>query len=203
MKIICVGRNYAAHVKELGNEIPEEPVIFMKPKSALLQSHTPFYYPEFSNELHYECELVLRVCKNGKYIQERHAGNYYNGITVGIDFTARDIQNELKAKGLPWEKAKAFDNSAAVGKFVDVTPGLNKKNINFSLLKNKEEVQKGNSANMIFSFDALISNISNFFSLNIGDLIFTGTPAGVGECVVGDILEAFYEKDNLLTVEVK
>jgi 2-keto-4-pentenoate hydratase/2-oxohepta-3-ene-1,7-dioic acid hydratase in catechol pathway len=203
MKIICVGRNYAEHAKELGNEIPEEPVIFMKPKSALLQSHTPFYYPEFSNELHYECELVLRVCKNGKYIQERHAANYFNGITVGIDFTARDIQNELKAKGLPWEKAKAFDNSAAVGKFVDVTPGLNKKNINFSLLKNKEEVQKGNSGQMIFNFDALISNISNYFSLNIGDLIFTGTPAGVGECVVGDILEAFYEKDNLLTVEVK
>lgn len=203
MKIICVGRNYAEHAKELGNEIPEEPVIFMKPKSALLQSHTPFYYPEFSNELHYECELVLRVCKNGKYIQERHAANYYNGITVGIDFTARDIQNELKAKGLPWEKAKAFDNSAAVGKFVDITPGLNRKNINFNLLKNKEEVQKGNSGQMIFSFDALIANISNYFSLNIGDLIFTGTPAGVGECVVGDILEAFYEKDNLLTVEVK
>jgi 2-keto-4-pentenoate hydratase/2-oxohepta-3-ene-1,7-dioic acid hydratase in catechol pathway len=203
MKIICVGRNYAEHAKELGNEIPEEPVIFMKPKSALLQSHTPFYYPEFSNELHYECELVLRICKNGKYIQERHAANYYNGITVGIDFTARDIQNELKAKGLPWEKAKAFDNSAAVGKFVDITPGFNKKNINFSLLKNKEEVQKGNSANMIFGFDALIANISNFFSLNIGDLIFTGTPAGVGECVVGDVLEAFYEKDNLLSVEVK
>jgi 2-keto-4-pentenoate hydratase/2-oxohepta-3-ene-1,7-dioic acid hydratase in catechol pathway len=203
MKIICVGRNYADHVKELGNEIPEEPVIFMKPKSALLQSHTPFYYPEFSNELHYECELVLRVCKNGKYIQERHASNYFNGITVGIDFTARDIQNELKAKGLPWEKAKAFDNSAAVGKFVDITPAFNKKNVNFSLLKNKEEVQKGNSGSMIFSFDALIANISNYFSLNIGDLIFTGTPAGVGECVVGDILEAFYEKDNLLTVEVK
>jgi 2-keto-4-pentenoate hydratase/2-oxohepta-3-ene-1,7-dioic acid hydratase in catechol pathway len=203
MKIICVGRNYADHAKELGNDIPDEPVIFMKPKSALLQSHTPFYYPEFSNELHYECELVLRVCKNGKYIQERHAGNYYNGITVGIDFTARDIQNELKAKGLPWEKAKAFDNSAAVGKFIDVTPALNRKNINFSLLKNKEEVQKGNSGQMIFSFDALISNISNYFSLNIGDLIFTGTPAGVGECVVGDILEVFLEKENLLTVEVK
>jgi 2-keto-4-pentenoate hydratase/2-oxohepta-3-ene-1,7-dioic acid hydratase in catechol pathway len=203
MKIICVGRNYAEHAKELGNEIPDEPVIFMKPKSALLQSHTPFYYPEFSNELHYECELVLRVCKNGKYIQERHASNYYNGITVGIDFTARDIQNELKAKGLPWEKAKAFDNSAAVGKFVDTTPALNRKNINFSLLKNKEEVQKGNSGSMLFSFDALISNISNYFSLNIGDLIFTGTPAGVGECVVGDILEAYFEKDNLLTVEVK
>jgi 2-keto-4-pentenoate hydratase/2-oxohepta-3-ene-1,7-dioic acid hydratase in catechol pathway len=203
MKIICVGRNYADHAKELGNEVPDEPVIFMKPKSALLQSHTPFYYPEFSNELHYECELVLRVCKNGKYIQERHASNYYNGITVGIDFTARDIQNELKAKGLPWEKAKAFDNSAAVGKFIDTTPALNRKNINFSLQKNREEVQLGNSGKMIFSFDALIANISNFFSLNIGDLIFTGTPAGVGECVVGDVLEGFLEKESLLSVEVK
>jgi 2-keto-4-pentenoate hydratase/2-oxohepta-3-ene-1,7-dioic acid hydratase in catechol pathway len=203
MKIICVGRNYADHAKELGNDIPDEPVIFMKPKSALLQSHTPFYYPEFSNELHYECELVLRVCKNGKYIQERHASNYYNGITVGIDFTARDIQDELKKKGLPWEKAKAFDNSAAVGKFVDVTPALNRKNIGFTFYKNKELVQTGNSGNMIFSIDALIANISNYFSLNIGDLIFTGTPAGVGECVVGDILEAFLEKENLLTVEVK
>jgi 2-keto-4-pentenoate hydratase/2-oxohepta-3-ene-1,7-dioic acid hydratase in catechol pathway len=203
MKIICVGRNYADHAKELGNDIPDEPVIFMKPKSALLQSHTPFYYPEFSNELHYECELVLRVCKNGKYIQERHAANYYNGITVGIDFTARDIQDELKKKGLPWEKAKAFDNSAAVGKFIDVTPAMNRKNINFSFFKNKELVQQGNSGNMIFSIDALIANISNYFSLNIGDLIFTGTPAGVGECVVGDVLEAYLEKDNLLSVEVK
>ena len=203
MKIICVGRNYADHAKELGNDIPDEPVIFMKPKSALLQSHTPFYYPEFSNELHYECELVLRVCKNGKYIQERHASNYYNGITVGIDFTARDIQDELKKKGLPWEKAKAFDNSAAVGKFIDVTPAMNRKNIGFTFYKNKELVQTGNSGEMIFSIDTLISNISNYFSLNIGDLIFTGTPAGVGECVVGDILEAFLEKDNLLTVEVK
>ncbi len=203
MKIICVGRNYVDHAKELGNDIPDEPVIFMKPKSALLQSHTPFYYPEFSNELHYECELVLRVCKNGKYIQERHAANYYNGITVGIDFTARDIQDELKKKGLPWEKAKAFDNSAAVGKFIDVTPAMNRKNIGFTFYKNKELVQDGNSGKMIFSIDSLISHISNYFSLNIGDLIFTGTPAGVGECVVGDVLEAFLEKENLLTVEVK
>ena len=203
MKIICVGRNYADHAKELGNDIPDEPVIFMKPKSALLQSHTPFYYPEFTNELHYECELVLRVCKNGKYIQERHAGNYYNGITVGIDFTARDIQDELKKKGLPWEKAKAFDNSAAMGKFIDVTPGLNKKNINFCLYKNKELVQKGNSANMLFSFDSIIEHISNYFSLNIGDLIFTGTPAGVGECVVGDELEGFIEDQKLFNLEIK
>lgn len=203
MKIICVGRNYAEHAKELGNDIPDEPVIFMKPKSALQQSHTPFYYPEFTNELHYECELVLRVCKNGKYIQERHAGNYYNGITVGIDFTARDLQDELKKKGLPWEKAKAFDNSAAVGKFIDITPDFNRKNINFCLYKNKELVQQGNSANMIFNFDAIIENISNYFSLNIGDLIFTGTPAGVGECVVGDELEAFIEEQKLLSLEIK
>ena len=203
MKIICVGRNYAAHAKELGNEIPAEPVIFMKPKSALLQSHTPFYYPEFTNELHYECELVLRVCKNGKYISERQAPNYYNGITTGIDFTARDIQNDLMAKGLPWEKAKAFDNSAAVGKFIDITPELNKKSINFSFYKNKEIVQQENSGNMLFNFDAIIAHISTFFSLNIGDLIFTGTPAGVGECVVGDELEAFIEKEMLLKLEIK
>lgn len=203
MKIICIGRNYAAHAIELGNDIPTEPVIFMKPKSALLQSHTPFYYPEFTNELHYECELVLRVSKNGKYIQERHAGNYYNGISVGIDFTARDIQNELSAKGLPWEKAKAFDNSAAVGKFIDITPAFNKKNINFSFYKNKEMVQQANANQMIFSFDKIIESISNYFSLNIGDLIFTGTPAGVGECVVGDELEGFIEKEMLLKMEVK
>ncbi len=203
MKIICVGRNYAAHAKELGNDIPAEPVIFMKPKSALLQSHTPFYYPEFTNELNYECELVLRVSKNGKYIQERHASNYYNAITTGIDFTARDLQKELSEKGLPWEKAKAFDNSAAIGKFIDIVPGFNKKNVGFSFYKNKELVQQGNSGEMIFNFDKIIENISNYFSLNIGDLIFTGTPAGVGECVVGDELEAFIEKEMLLKMEVK
>lgn len=203
MKIICVGRNYPAHAEELGNDIPDEPVIFMKPKSALLQSHTPFYYPEFTNELNYECELVLRISKNGKYIQEKHAPNYYNGITVGIDFTARDIQNDLKAKGLPWEKAKAFDNSAAVGKFIDVTPAFNKKNINFSFYKNKELMQQAISSQMIFTFDFIIAHISNYFSLNIGDLIFTGTPAGVGECVVGDELEAFIEKEMLLKMEIK
>ena len=203
MKIICVGRNYSAHAKELGNEVPEEPVIFMKPKSALLQSHTPFYYPEFTNELHYECELVLRVSKNGKYIQERHASNYYNAITTGIDFTARDIQNELKKKGLPWEKAKSFDNSAAVGKFIDIVPGYIKNTVNFSFYKNKELVQKANSSEMIYHFDYIVSHISNYFSLNIGDLIFTGTPSGVGECVSGDELEAFIEKEMLLKLDVK
>jgi 2-keto-4-pentenoate hydratase/2-oxohepta-3-ene-1,7-dioic acid hydratase in catechol pathway len=203
MKIFCIGRNYADHVKEMGGDIPEEPVIFMKPKSALVQAHTPFYYPEFTNELHYECELVVRISKNGKYIQEKHASNYYNAISVGIDFTARDIQTQLKEKGLPWEKAKAFDNSAAVGTFVDINPSFNKKNINFSLQKNKEVVQKGNTGKMIFSIDAIIANISNYFSLNIGDLVFTGTPSGVGECIVGDLLEAYLENDCLLTLEIK
>lgn len=203
MKIICIGRNYAEHAKELGHDVPDEPVVFMKPKSALLQSHTPFYYPEFTNELHYECELVLRVCKNGKYIQERHASNYYNAVTVGIDFTARDLQLEAKQKGLPWEKSKAFDNSAAVGKFIELSSGINKNDIQFSLLKNGETVQKGNSKEMIFSFDAIVSHISNYFSLNIGDLIFTGTPAGVGECVVGDELEALMNNETLLKFEVK
>lgn len=203
MKIICIGRNYSEHAKELGNEIPDEPVIFMKPKSAILQAHTPFYYPEFTNELHYECELVLRISKNGRYIQERHAPNYYNAITVGIDFTARDIQDHCKKNGLPWEKAKAFDNSAAVGKFIDLTPDFNRKNVDFKLLKNGEMVQNGNSSQMIFSFDRLIANISNYFSLNIGDLVFTGTPAGVGECVVGDELEAFIGDKSLLSLEIK
>ncbi|MDQ6763969.1 MAG: fumarylacetoacetate hydrolase family protein [Bacteroidota bacterium] len=203
MKIFCIGRNYADHAKELGNEVPDEPVIFMKPKSALVQNHTPFYYPEFTNELNYECELVVRISKNGKYIQEKHAPNYYNGLTVGIDFTARDIQKTLKEKGLPWEKAKSFDNSAAVGKFIDLAAGQSKKNINFSFAKNKEIVQKGNSDAMIFSIDKIISNISNYFSLNIGDLIFTGTPAGVGECMVGDLLEAYLENEVLLSLEIK
>ena len=203
MKIICVGRNYVDHAKELGNDIPDEPVIFMKPKSALLQTHTPFYYPEFSNELHYEVELVLRICKNGRYIPERQANKYYNALTVGIDFTARDMQNELKAKGLPWEKAKAWDNSAIIGKWVDTTPTLLKEPINFSLKNNEVIVQEGLSDDMMFSFDQIIAHISNYFSLNIGDLVFTGTPAGVGECVVGDILEGFLEKEKMFELEIK
>ncbi len=203
MKIFCIGRNYAKHAKEMGSDVPEEPIIFMKPKSALVQGHTPFYYPEFTNELDYETELVVRISKNGKYIQEKHASNYYNAISVGIDFTARDIQKQLKEKGLPWEKAKAFDNSAAVGKFIDITPAMNKKSINFSLTKNKEVVQKANSSEMIFNIDQIVANISNYFSINIGDLIYTGTPAGVGECIVGDVLEAYFEKDLVLSLEIK
>ncbi|HZW64916.1 MAG TPA: fumarylacetoacetate hydrolase family protein [Hanamia sp.] len=203
MKIFCIGRNYAKHAQEMGNGVPDEPIIFMKPKSALVQGHTPFYYPEFTNELNFEAELVVRISKNGKYIQEKHASNYYNAISVGIDFTARDIQQHLKENGLPWEKAKAFDNSAAVGKFVEITPAFNKKNINFSLQKNKEIVQKVNSSEMIFSIDQIVSNISNFFSINIGDLIFTGTPAGVGECIVGDVFEGYLENEQVLSLEIK
>ena len=203
MKIFCVGRNYEDHAKELSNAIPDEPVIFMKPKSALLQPHTPFYYPEFTNELHYEGELVLRISKNGKYIQDKFASKYYDAVTVGIDFTARDIQNELKEKGLPWEKAKSWDNSAAIGKWIPFANLKNKKELNFGLYKNKELVQQGNSLDMLFDFDYIVSYISNFFSINIGDLIFTGTPAGVGELVVGDELEGFLEEENLLTLEVK
>ncbi|MDB5205120.1 MAG: fumarylacetoacetate hydrolase family protein [Flavisolibacter sp.] len=203
MKIFCVGRNYVDHAKELNNDIPDEPVIFMKPKSALLQPHTPFYYPEFTNELHYECELVLRVAKNGKYIQEKFANKYYDAVTAGIDFTARDLQTELKQKGLPWEKAKAWDNSAVVGKWVPFTGLKDRHRIEFSLQKNKELVQKGNSEEMLFDFDYIVSYISNFFSINIGDLIFTGTPAGVGEIVVGDEIEGFMEEQSMFKLEVK
>lgn len=203
MKIFCVGRNYSEHAKELGSEVPDEPVIFMKPKSALLQPHTPFYYPEFTNELHYECELVLRVSKNGKYIQEKFASKYYDAVTAGIDFTARDLQNQLKDKGLPWEKAKAWDNSAVIGKWILFSDIKDSKNINFGLNLNKENVQKGNSKDMLFDFDFLVAHISNYFSINIGDLIFTGTPKGVGEVVVGDQIDAFIESETLLTLDIK
>jgi 2-keto-4-pentenoate hydratase/2-oxohepta-3-ene-1,7-dioic acid hydratase in catechol pathway len=202
MKIICIGRNYAAHATELGNAVPDEPVVFMKPKNALLQGNAPFYYPEFCNELHYECELVLRVCKNGRFVQAKHALEFVDGISVGIDFTARDIQDELKKKGLPWEKAKAFDNSAVVGKMLPFT-NKTAPEILFSLQKNKELVQSGNSKNMLFNFEQIICNISNYFSLNIGDLIFTGTPEGVGECVVGDELDGFLGKEKLFSVKVR
>jgi 2-keto-4-pentenoate hydratase/2-oxohepta-3-ene-1,7-dioic acid hydratase in catechol pathway len=203
MKIICVGRNYAEHAKELNNEVPTEPVLFMKPKNALLQNNHPFYYPDFTDNLHYECELVLRVCKNGKHIQEKFADKYYNEISVGIDFTARDLQDKQKTKGLPWEIAKSFDNSAVVGKFIPLAPETDKKDINFCLYKNKEIVQQGNTRHLIFTFDFLLAYISKFFTLNIGDLIFTGTPVGVGPVEIGDSLEAFIENDSLLEFMVK
>ncbi|PSL47290.1 2-keto-4-pentenoate hydratase/2-oxohepta-3-ene-1,7-dioic acid hydratase in catechol pathway [Chitinophaga niastensis] len=203
MKIICVGRNYADHAKELKNEVPSEPVLFMKPKNALLQNSHPFYYPEFTKNLHYECELVLRVSKNGKHVQEKFADKYYDQISVGIDFTARDLQDQQKAKGLPWEIAKAFDNSAVVGNFIPITPEMDKKDINFCLYKNKVMAQSGNTKDLLFSFDYLVAYISRFFTLNIGDLIFTGTPAGVGPTEIGDAFEAFIENDSLLEFSVK
>jgi 2-keto-4-pentenoate hydratase/2-oxohepta-3-ene-1,7-dioic acid hydratase in catechol pathway len=203
MKIFCVGRNYSEHAKELGNAVPEEPVIFMKPKSALLQANTPFYYPEFTNELHYEVEIVLRICKNGKYVQNKQASKYFNAISVGIDFTARDVQAELKKKGLPWEKAKAWDNSAVIAPWIELTPEMMRKSIRFSLKKNGVVVQQGDTKDMIFSFNDIISHISNYFSLNIGDAIFTGTPPGVGECVVGDVLEGFIEDKRMFELTIK
>ena len=203
MKFFCIGRNYVEHAKELGNEVPDEPVIFMKPKSAWLAPNVPFYYPEFTNELHYECELVLRISKNGKYISEASASSFFDAITVGIDFTARDIQNELKKKGLPWEKAKAWDNSAVVGKWKTIDDSIDNTNINFSMTKNGEVVQKGNSNQMIHDFNKIIAHVSTFFSLNIGDMIFTGTPAGVGEIVVGEELEGFFENESLFKINVQ
>lgn len=203
MKFICIGRNYVEHAKELGNEVPEEPVIFMKPKSALLQTNMPFYYPAFTNELHYECEVVLRISKNGKYISEATAQQYYDAISVGIDFTARDVQNELKKKGLPWEKAKAWDNSAVLGKWNNISADLDRKNILFSMKKNGEIVQSGNTRDMIHSFDQIIAHVSNYFSLNIGDVIFTGTPKGVGECSVEDELEGFLGDESMFKIKVQ
>jgi 2-keto-4-pentenoate hydratase/2-oxohepta-3-ene-1,7-dioic acid hydratase in catechol pathway len=166
-----------------------------------LQGNGTFYYPQFSNELNYECELVLHICKNGKYIPLKQASKYYNQITVGIDFTARDIQNQLKEKGLPWEKAKAWDNSAFVGKWKNITEV--KQPVNFSMTLNNEPVQNGNSSQMIHSFDKIISHISDYFSLNIGDMVFTGTPAGVGECTITDILKGYIEDEKLFEVEIK
>ncbi len=203
MKFLCIGRNYAEHAKELGNELPDEPVIFMKPNSAYHQPSNPFYYPEFTNELHYECEIVVRISKNGKLIEEVNASKYYDSISVGIDFTARDIQTELKKKGLPWEKAKAWDGSAVIGKWQPISKEVDMKNIVFSLNKNGAVVQQGNSKDMIHHIDKIIAHVSRFFSLNIGDVIFTGTPAGVGECVVGDELEAFLMDESMLTLLVK
>lgn len=203
MKVFCIGRNYAAHAQELHNDIPKEPVIFMKPKNALLLNNNPFYYPDFSVDIHYECELVLRICKNGKQIRDKYASRYFDAISAGIDFTARDIQDNLKAAGLPWEKSKSFDHSAVVGKMIMVNPEKDMKNINFILKKNDEVVQQGNSGNMLFNFEQILVHISRYFTVNIGDYVFTGTPAGVGRIQIGDHLEGFIENEKLLDFEVR
>ena len=203
MKIICIGRNYAEHAKELNNNVPTEPIIFMKPKTALLQDGKPLFYPEFSKDLHYECELVIRLSKNGKHIQEKFARKYYNAISLGIDFTARDVQQKLKEKGLPWELAKAFDGSAAVGDFVPLGEEQNVQDIRFELKINGATKQVGHTADMIFSVDKIIAYVSQYITLNIGDLIFTGTPSGVGAIHVNDELVAYLEGTEVLQCSIK
>ncbi|MES2380439.1 MAG: fumarylacetoacetate hydrolase family protein [Bacteroidota bacterium] len=202
MKILCVGRNYSEHAKELGNAVPENPVIFSKPDTALLKNNEPFYLPDFSNDVHHEVELVIKINKVGKKIQEKFAHNYFSEIGLGIDFTARDKQSELKSKGLPWELAKAFDGSAPIGNFINIE-NIDLKNIDFSLQKNGALVQKGNTSQMIFSFEEIVSFVSQYFTLKVGDLIYTGTPAGVGQVNIGDKLEGFIGTDLMLTCEVK
>ncbi len=202
MKIICIGRNYAEHAKELGNEIPESPVIFMKPDTAVLKKGSDFYIPEFSNDVHYELELVLKISKGGKYIQEENADKYYDEIGLGIDFTARDLQSQLKAKGLPWELAKGFDGSAVLSEFYK-KEDFDMKNINFSLMKNKEQMQNGNTSLMIFSPEKIIAFVSQYFTLRVGDLIFTGTPKGVGKVSENDFLEAFLEDQKVFDLRIQ
>ena len=203
MKIICIGRNYLAHVKELDNALPTEPMFFMKPDTALLPAGEPFPYPDFSKEIHYETELVLRICKSGKAIDEKKASEYYDAITVGIDFTARDLQSQCKAKGHPWEIAKAFDYSAPIGEFKKISELRNPDDIAFGMKLNGEWVQQGHSRDMIFSFDKIIAHVSRFVTLNEGDIIFTGTPQGVGEVHVGDRLELFLEEQSMFCFYVK
>ena len=203
MKIICCGRNYAEHAKEMKHDIPDKPVIFLKPDTALKRKNMPFFLPDFSNEVHYETEIVLRICKNGKNIEEKFAGKYFDQVSVGIDFTARDLQSEAKKKGWPWEISKAFDNSACVGEFLPVSKFTDLNNINFCMYKNKQLMQKGNTKDMLFSFEKIISYSSKFFLLLEGDLIFTGTPVGVGAVAVNDHIECFIEDDSLLEFDVK
>lgn len=203
MKIICIGRNYLAHVKELDNALPTEPMFFMKPDTALLPAGEPFPYPNFSKEIHYETELVLRVCKTGKAIDEKSASEYYDAITVGIDFTARDLQSQCKAKGHPWEIAKSFDFSAPIGEFKKINELKNPDDIAFGMKLNGVWVQQGHSRDMIFSFDRIVSHVSRFVTLNEGDCIFTGTPQGVGEVHVGDRLELFLEGESMFGFYVK
>lgn len=202
MKIICIGRNYADHAKEMKSELPKEPVFFFKPDVAILRGNR-FYIPDFTKEVHYEVELVVKINKVGKYIDKKFAHTYYDEIGLGIDFTARDIQRECKAKGLPWEKAKAFENSAVLSKNFISKKELDLKNINFSLTLNEQTVQKGNSSNMIFTIDDIIAYISQFVTLKIGDLIYTGTPAGVGPVKIGDKLSGYIDQQKIFNVEIR
>jgi acylpyruvate hydrolase len=203
MKIICIGRNYADHAKELNNDLPNEPVFFIKPDTCSSRNGQAFYLPDFSNEIHHEVELVIKICRVGKNIERRFAHKYYQELGIGIDFTARDIQEEQKKKGLPWEKAKAFDGSAPIGNFIPKSALENLNNVNFKLIINNKLAQQGNSNQMIFDFDAIIEYVSKFITLKIGDLIYTGTPAGVGKINIGDQLECFIEDQKLLHFKIK
>ncbi len=203
MKIFCIGRNYIDHAKELNNPVPSEPLVFMKPPTALVVNNKPFYYPDFTQELHYEGELVLRICKNGRSVRPEFAHRYYDAVAFGIDFTARDLQQRLKQKGHPWEIAKAFDGSAPISVWIPLAELPNPRDICFQLKKNGAVVQEGCTRNLIFPFDTLIVHLSRYFTLQRGDMVFTGTPAGVGPVVIGDVLEGFIEGRQMLTCVIK
>ena len=203
MKIICIGRNYAKHIEELQNERPDEPVVFLKPDSAVLLNQHPFVIPEFSSDIHHEIELIVKINKVGKYIEPKFAHKYYDEISVGIDFTARDLQQKLKEKGLPWEKAKAFDGSAVIGSFISKKVFSSLESINFELTNNGKTVQKGNSSLMLWKIDELIAYVSQYFTLKIGDIIFTGTPEGVAVVQPNDVLEGFIENKKVFRINIK
>lgn len=203
MKIICIGRNYADHIEELENERPKEPVVFLKPDTTIGQRNTPFYIPDFSSDVHHEIEIIVKINRIGKHIQEQFAHKYYDQISVGIDFTARDLQAQLKAKGLPWEKAKAFDGAAVLGQWVPKNKFKDLQKLNFELIKNNLSVQRANTQLMLYTIDQLIAYVSQFFTLKIGDILFTGTPAGVAAVQENDYLEGFLEGQKLLDVKVK
>ena len=203
MKIICVGRNYTDHIKELENNKPKEPVLFLKPDSSIILNNKPFFIPDFSQNIHYELELIIKISRLGKHIQEKFSHKYYNFIGLGIDFTARDLQYDLKSKGLPWEKSKAFDGSCFISKWINKSDFNDVNNLNFNLNKNGKTVQKTNSKLMLWKIDELISYISTFFTLKIGDVIFTGTPAGVGKVSIGDNLEGFIEDNKIFNLNIK
>ncbi len=203
MKIICVGRNYTEHIEELNNNTPAEPVLFLKPETSILIKKQPFFIPEFSKNVHHEIEILVKINKVGKHIDKKFAHKYYDEIGLGIDFTARDLQKKLKENQLPWEKAKAFDGAAVIGEFLPKNSFLDVNNINFSLEKNRKEVQKGNTSNMLWKIDALIENISKYFTLKIGDVIFTGTPSGVAQIKSNDSLSGFIEDMKLFSIKVK
>jgi 2-keto-4-pentenoate hydratase/2-oxohepta-3-ene-1,7-dioic acid hydratase in catechol pathway len=203
MKIICVGRNYTDHIKELENNKPKEPVLFLKPDSSIILNNKPFFIPDFSKNIHYELELIIKISRLGKHIQEKFSHKYYDFIGLGIDFTARDLQSDLKDKGLPWEKSKAFDGSCFISKWINKSEFNDVNNLNFKLNKNGNTVQKTNSKLMLWKIDELISYISTFFTLKIGDVIFTGTPAGVGKVSIGDNLEGFIEDNKIFNLNIK